>query len=137
MEDPRLFYKAGYKYQLTREYYFKTHIQVDVVVETDWIRLDTDGQMTVKKGYAWNGASMVPDTQASIFASCGHDATGQLMQLGLISWSWLPISNYEYYKHCLAGGMCELFAMAEYDGLKLFSEVYMKGEDPDIVLEAP
>ncbi len=50
----------------------------------DWIDI-TDGDMIIKKRYAWNGANFVPDTEATIKASLPHDAIYQLIKEGKLN----------------------------------------------------
>lgn len=78
-------YRDGYKYQLAASEIFKTSLRPVKNIETEFIFLETDGTMTVKRGYAWDGATGAIDRKSNRRASCGHDAMYQLMRLGLIS----------------------------------------------------
>ncbi|MDC0601507.1 DUF1353 domain-containing protein [Aliiglaciecola sp.] len=82
MSDPFIQYKAGYKYQLVSDYQISTKIKPANDVLTDYILLDTKGNLTVKKGYAWDGTSgPVIDTDENLRASLVHDAFYQLMRM--------------------------------------------------------
>ena len=134
----KILYKSGYKYQLCRDYTEQTRIRPEFPVTTEWIALDTTGNLVVKDGYAWNGASgPTIDTKSSMRPSLVHDAKCQLMQLGLLDWKWLPTANEEFYHACLEDGMISGRAYLWYLGLKIFSDRYVKGEGPDQILEAP
>jgi len=50
-------HKAGYKHQLEEPYVVDVAITPEEDVETDYLGLTTDGILTVKKGYAWDGPS--------------------------------------------------------------------------------
>ena len=49
-------YKKGYKYQLVEDEVTKTDI-IGYSFDTKFIRLTLVGVLTVKAGYAWDGAS--------------------------------------------------------------------------------
>lgn len=77
-------YQKGFKYQLQEDYTLKTDI-LGFDVETDFITLDRDGCLFIRKGYAWDGASgPTIDTKSSMEASLVHDSLYQLMRLGLL-----------------------------------------------------
>lgn len=81
MTDPFILYKSGYKYQLDADYRIKTAIKPDEDVKGDYIDLDLTGNLTIKRGYAWDGTSgPVIDTDENLRASLVHDAFYQLMR---------------------------------------------------------
>ena len=74
-------YRSEYKYQLANLYQIEIPILPAETIETDFIKLGVDGELTVKKGYAWDGPSgPVIDTQENLRASLIHDALYQLMR---------------------------------------------------------
>jgi hypothetical protein len=74
-------YRSDYKYQLAEEYKISISIKPKSNIETEFIDLDTDGNLTVKNGYAWDGPSgPVKDTDENMRASLVHDALYQLMR---------------------------------------------------------
>jgi len=78
-------YKDGYKYQLCNQYKIKTTIYPKSNITTDFIDLDKNGTLTIKKGYAWDGASGIAiDTCNFMRGSLVHDALYQLMRNDLI-----------------------------------------------------
>ena len=74
-------YRSEYKYQLANLYQIEIPTLPAETIETDFIKLGVDGELTVKKGYAWDGPSgPVIDTQENLRASLIHDALYQLMR---------------------------------------------------------
>ena len=75
----------GYKYQLAKAEVTPTSIQPEETLTTEWLMLDTDGILTIEKGYAWDGPSgPTYDSRNSLRASLIHDALYQLMRLELL-----------------------------------------------------
>ena len=74
-------YRSDYKYQLASDYRIQIPIRPAADIDTEFIRLATDGELTVKKGYAWDGPSgPVIDTKKNLRAALVHDALYQLMR---------------------------------------------------------
>lgn len=74
-------YRSEYKYQLASEYRIKISILPAENIVTEFIDLDTSGELTVKNAYAWDGPSgPVIDTPENMRASLVHDALYQLMR---------------------------------------------------------
>ena len=88
-EKPRILYREGYKYQLNQAY----QVQLDHVRPPDehdimapLIELTTGGMLTIKYGYAWDGASgPTRDTKDTMRGSLVHDALYQLCRMGALS----------------------------------------------------
>lgn len=71
-----ILYRSDYKYQLADDYNINISIKPKTNIETKFIELDTDGNLTVKNGYAWDGPSgLVKDTDENMRASLVHDAS--------------------------------------------------------------
>jgi hypothetical protein len=74
-------YKKGYKYQLTADYITDINIKPSEDIDTEYIALTTEGELTIKKGYAWDGPSgPTIDTLNFMRGSLVHDALYQLMR---------------------------------------------------------
>ena len=74
-------YKGGYKYQLKRACSVKIDIQPSIKITSPYIDLDTDGTLTIREGYAWDGPSgPTMDTLNFMRGSLVHDALYQLMR---------------------------------------------------------
>lgn len=78
-------YRKGYKYQLAEDYTISTPI-IGYDVDIDFIRLTPGGRLTLKKGYASDGASgPMIDTPSAIKGAFPHDGLCQLVRM-----KWLP-----------------------------------------------
>lgn len=74
-------YKEGYKYQLHGDHSVVTAIIPARSIHSEYISLSTIGLLTMKRGYAWDGASPPAiDTKNFIRGSLYHDALYQLMR---------------------------------------------------------
>ncbi len=82
-------YKDGYKHQLAEDYSIQTDIQIEEDVLLTFISLTANGFLTIKRGYAWDGASGPTwDTPSCKRASLVHDAIYQLMREEKVSLQW-------------------------------------------------
>ena len=76
-------FRKGYKYQLAEDYTYADVIRIVPMtdIKIEFIRLDMDGVLTIKAGYAWDGASgPTVDTKNSIRGSLVHDVYYQLIR---------------------------------------------------------
>ncbi len=73
-------YKGDYKYQLKKSYVIHIPISLSNPIHTDFICLETSGELTIKEGYAWDGATCAPDIPSIMRGSLVHDALYQLMR---------------------------------------------------------
>ena len=89
-------YKKGYKYQLVGTRRFKIDIKADI--NTAFIELDNRGCLVIKNGYAWDGASIIPDRLTNMRASLVHDALYQLMRERELSFTRWREADLEFDK---------------------------------------
>lgn len=80
--SPKLTYKDGYDYQVRGDYTIQTNM-VGFDIDTRWFRLTPDGLLTIRDGYAWDGASGAFDKGLEI-PSLVHDAFYQMLREGLL-----------------------------------------------------
>ena len=74
-------FKKGYKYQLVEEYKIKTIILPEFDIITEYINLTKEGELTILKGYCWDGPSGPTfDTKNFMRGSLVHDALYQLLR---------------------------------------------------------
>jgi hypothetical protein len=99
-------YRAGYKYQLVEDIMLETDIRPDQNIISYFVDLLTDGILTVRRGYAWDGPSgPTYDTENAMTPSCYHDAMYQLMREGLLPRVCRSKVDYEFEKMLEARGM--------------------------------
>jgi len=104
-------YKAGYKYQLHKDEVIEIPIYQDHLIESDFIELTSKGVLTVKKGYAWDGASSVAwDTKNIMTPSLAHDALYQLMRERKLPHSFWKRCDYIFEMLCLNRDMWKVRA---------------------------
>ena len=86
MKGDKIKYKKGYKHQLVEDYCVFVGIDPPEPVDTTFLKLGMAGILTIKAGYAWDGASgSTWDTPSVMRASLVHDALYQLMREEKIS----------------------------------------------------
>jgi hypothetical protein len=119
-------YSDGYKYQLGVEHQEITPVNGQVIFD-DYFRLDQDGTLTVRKGYAWDGASGPTfDTANSLRPSLVHDVFCQIMRDGRLDYpTWRHTVNRHFREQCIANGMSALRA-----GLWYFAVEFAGAGDP-------
>lgn len=80
-------FERRYKYRTTEEKTYTTgwRLPKDVSSKVGFVHLSAKGTLTIKSGYAWDGASgPTLDTPSTMFASLVHDALYQLMREGVL-----------------------------------------------------
>ncbi len=97
---------GGYKYLLEEEYLYPTGIALAARIETDYLALEVDGVLLIKKSYAWDGASgPAIDTADFMRGSLVHDALYQLIRLGLLAKKYRKRADQLLRKICREDGM--------------------------------
>lgn len=99
-------YSEGYKYQLEELYACQTPI-VGELIEDDLFTLYPSGLLTIRKGFAWDGASGPTfDTKASMRPSLVHDVFCVCMRDGRLSYEkWQDTVNELFRQQCIEDGM--------------------------------
>ena len=115
-------YRSGYKYQLASLYRVKINIQPRNDIVTEFVDLDQQGHLLIKRGYAWDGPSgPTRDTPDFMRGSLVHDALYQLMRQRRISKDrWRKKADRELKRICLEDGMSKRRANKVYRGVRLF-----------------
>lgn len=104
-------YKGGYKYQNLKDYTIQTSVKLDDDIETNYLAMTKDGLLTIKKGYAWDGASgPTIDTKSSMRGSLVHDAFYQLMREELIGKEYRHLADEYLHDICTEDGMIDVRA---------------------------
>jgi hypothetical protein len=82
----QVIYTKGFDYHLLYDFYYQTDIFPLQKIVTEYIELNTDGWLFVRKGFYWDGASgPTVDTKSTIRASLVHDALYWLIRNGYLS----------------------------------------------------
>lgn len=135
----KILYRDGYKYQLAKTYSTMVGVKphVDALVG-GFVWLKTDGFLTIKEGYAWDGPSgPTADTPDSLRGSLVHDALYQLMREGGLDGKWREQADKELRRICLEDGMLPARAAVWYDAVRLFAGGAASPKNAKPVLEAP
>ncbi|MBL8511423.1 MAG: DUF1353 domain-containing protein [Betaproteobacteria bacterium] len=118
-----IFYKKRrhYKYTLFANYEHQTDLRVtQTIAIPPVINLDTNGVLSIRKGYAWDGPSgPTIDTPNFMRGSLVHDALYQLMREQLIPQEHREYADKLLREICLEDGMSSIRAWVVYQGVRL------------------
>lgn len=114
-----------YKYQLVSDYAIAIDIKPRDNVRTQFIDLDTQGALTIKNGYAWDGPSGLGiDTRSFMRASLVHDALYQLMRAEYLDYRIQQRAADDFLRAlCVEDGMWKLRAWFNCMMLRLFGKM--------------
>jgi hypothetical protein len=125
-----------YKYKTIDDYYNLTDIIPPSAIDTEFIKLDTDGLMSIKSGYSWDGPSgPTIDTKNFMTGSLVHDAFYQLIREGYLSREYGHKANVLLREMCLSAGMSSFRAWYVFKSVEAFGFLSLKREPPAKVLE--
>ncbi len=113
-------FKSGYKYQITADYEINISVYPENNITTEYIDLNKEGMIFIKRGYAWDGPSgPTIDTKNFMRGSLIHDALYQLMREEHLSADkYRDIADRLLQNHCKEDGMTSLRAWIVYKALK-------------------
>jgi hypothetical protein len=130
-------YREGYKYQLAEDCSVMSGI-TGYDIKTEYIELTPSGIMTLKRGYACDGASgPTVDTKSSIRAAFFHDGGYQLMREKRLPPECREAFDYLLYRLCVEDGMYELRARVWYDAVRALAASAADPKNDRPILEAP
>ncbi len=134
-----IYYKKGYKYQLNQLALFVTTVCPDKDIHTKYLWLGTNGVLSVKGGYAWDGPSgPTIDTPNFMAASLMHDALYQLFRMELLNPDrWRFAADQDLRRVCLERGMSRVRAWYVYSAVRLGARRSALPEQRRVVLTAP
>ncbi len=119
-------YKQGYKYQLVEDIrHSLPAIFKPFVAATDYVML-SEGLLTIRKGYAWNGATGALDTATFMKPSLIHDALYKLIRTGHLPEMLRIEADKELKDLCLKSGMTKMRATYVYWFVRLFGQLVNK-----------
>lgn len=132
-------YKKGYKFQLAEEARILTHIYPSEIIMGDYYTLQTDGVLTLAKGYAWDGASFIfcINSPYTLKATALHDALYQMIRDGAEIDRNVADEEFRYLmiKNCpYPAPLAKLRANAWYYAVKIFGKLALK--DKNKILES-
>lgn len=130
-------YTAGYKYQLEEDFELLISLRPYNPSPTRFVSLSETGLLTIKAGYAWDGASgPAIDTDSFMRGALVHDALYQLIRMGVLSMEDRKAADEILYQLVRIDGMFALRAWWVYTAVRVFGEYYMKPHGHN-VLTAP
>ena len=131
-------YRSGYKYQLVEEYRVAVNVFPAADIVTHYIELSQTGQLTIKKGYAWDGPSgPTIDSNNFMRGSLVHDALYQLIRHQHLQTRWKETADRELQRMCQEDGMTSMRAAWVYKGVQLFGKPAVMPEAKKPILTAP
>ena len=122
MSDAHIYYRAGYKYQTTRDYFHRTSI-TGFSGGNRFISINADGVIWIQAGYAWDGPSgPTLDTRDAMRGSLVHDALYQMMREKVLPLSMRDQADSLLKLICETDGMTAIRASIWWVGVKKFAE---------------
>ena len=144
MKGDPIYYRKGYKYQLSRDATTDLKLFVpfpalfgDII--TEYIVLTSEGVLWNKRGYAWDGCSGPTwDDKTNMRGGMVHDSFYQLIRLGLLPPAWKEYADDLLRAICLAKGMSSIRGWYYHEGVKDFGgKAAQPGYEPYPELTAP
>ena len=126
-----------YKYQLMDEYSIRVDIKPVQNIEFKFLSLSTEGVLTIRKYYAWDGPSgPTIDTRNFMRGSLVHDALYQLMRLSALDYKDHRKRADEILREiCLEDGMCSFRAWYIYQAVHIFAKgSACPQEEPEVII---
>ena len=130
-------YTKGYKYQLNETLECVTSIHPWQEIETQFINITREGNLTIRKGYSWDGASGGWDSRSFMRASLIHDALCQLINEKLLPRTYQIQADKLLKEICLEDGMFKIRAWWVYRAVRRFDKIGLKKYKPKEVYTAP
>ena len=128
-------YKSGFNHQLYEDESFR--VPFYAVIDTQFIKLDSFGLMTLKKGFAWNGADFIIDRKTNLTASAFHDALYRLMRKKLLNHKDWRLADGVFAELLERAGAWKVTIKLDMIGLKIANGSAANPENKDKVYTAP
>jgi len=128
-----------YKYQLMQPYTIDVGIK-GYSTDTPYLRLEEDGMLEIKKGYAWDGPSgPTIDTLNFMRGSLVHDALYQLIRMEVLPFSLREHADMLLRRICREDGMSWFRAWYVYKAVQWFGGASARPgtERPDRIICVP
>ena len=131
-----IFYRSGYEYQLRADYTINLPFVPDTTLDIiePFYTFAINGTLTVKAGYAWDGASgPAIDTKTFMRGSLVHDVLYQMMREGLLDpGKYREPADAILRDICREDGMMAIRAWWVYQGVRLAGEGPARKEKPEM-----
>lgn len=117
-------YKKGYRYQLHETYIESIEIKPLNDIITEFIELTYEGNLIIKRGYAWDGPSG-PTIRTKNFmrGSLVHDALYQLMREKYLDHNlYRKVADMILRRIIIKDGMSSVRALWVYYAVRLFAD---------------
>lgn len=112
-------YKKGFTKQICQPAFYASGIAIPKRIVTDFCVVSKKGDIWIKEGYAWNGASgPTIDTKKTECLSLFHDLWYQLIRLGLLPESYRKEGDKMLYALGRRDGMWKLRVWYWYRGVR-------------------
>jgi hypothetical protein len=113
----------NYKYQLVDDYVIQIDIMPEHNIEYKFLSLSSDGVLTVRKHYAWDGPSgPTVDRMHFMRGSLVHDALYQLMRLSALDYQVHRKRADELLREiCIEDGMSSFKGWLVYQAVHIFA----------------
>ena len=132
-------YTKGYKYQLAEDY----EIALPTMhghgrINEKYLRLTNLGNLLIREGYAWDGASgPVIDSSSNMRGSLVHDALYQLLRLDRLDPEYRDGADKIFRDLCIEDGISSWRAYAWYYGLFIGGKPAADPSNKKDILTAP
>ena len=142
MADAKISYRDSYKYQLAEDYTIEVSVRPadqNENTDTKFIAITTDGSLTIKQGYAWDGASgPARDTKNIMRGSLVHDAIYQLMRQKKVSAEeWRKEADKDLRKMSRADGISWFRAFLMYRAVRRWGALAADPASRKVIETAP
>ena len=109
------------KWITLREVRFQTKLRPPQDVGNEYMQLTRDGVMTLREGYVFDGITGGLDTRASMRTAAKHDGGCQLIEEGLLPWSFRKPNDHELLTTLVEDRIWIWWAMARYRVVRVWS----------------
>lgn len=134
----KIYYRAGYKYQLAKDYSCHVDIYPDHDINLEFISLSMDGTLTMRSGYAWDGPSGgAIDTDDFMRPSLIHDGIYQLLRAKELPPSARKRADLELKNACIEDGMPDIRVMYVYKFVRKAAGYAADPKNEKKILTAP
>lgn len=117
----------------------QTPIIPEVACGNEYFALLRTGDLIIRKGYAWDGASGPTfDTKSSMRPSLIHDCFCQMMQEHMLDWKrWHQEVNKYFMDLCIEDGMGNFRASLWYSAVEFANAGHPDQQESNPIQEAP